>query len=323
VSEPVVLARVVRSGVEESVHLGHVAVCDADGRLVAHAGDAGRVVFARSSLKPLQAAVSVEAWGGSLDHDGIAVMCASHNGEPVHVDAVRSVLSRADLDEKALRCPPAWPWWHRDAVGLDRPRPVLHNCSGKHAGMLLASAGNGWDIEGYLDPAHPLQERIRAAVARMAGLSSLRMGIDGCGAPVYALPLSSMATLFARLVSAHGPLGDGAHLAVDAMRRKPYLVAGRDRVDTTVMQVADGLVVKSGAEGLICAVHVERGIGVAVRIDDGAARGAGPALVRTLELLEVVGTGEIEKLESIARPPILGGERPVGAVTSDFTLMPG
>jgi L-asparaginase II len=325
VTEPVVLARVTRSGVQESVHLGHVAVCDADGRLVANAGDPQRVLFPRSSMKPLQAAVSAEASGGPHGEAELAIMCASHNGEPVHVDAVRGVLALADLGEDSLRCPPAWPWWPEDAAGLDGPSPILHNCSGKHAGMLVASAGQGWDLDGYLDPTHPLQQRILRAVERFTGAPAPALGVDGCGAPVYSLPLSGIATMFARFVSPRGlELGGGEIRAVvRAMRSTPYLVAGRNRVDTTLMENIEGLVVKSGAEGLICAAHAERGIGVAVRIDDGAARAAGPALVRTLELLEIVHSGNMGGIESIARPPVLGGGRPVGALTSDFVLSPG
>ena len=189
--------------------------------------------------------------------------------------------------------------------------------------MLAASAALGWNTERYLDPTHPLQERIRVAVERITGRSSLDLGVDGCGAPVYSLPLHATATMFARFVSARGSelVGEEIHVAVDAMRRKPYLVAGRNRVDTALMENLPGLVVKSGAEGLICAAIPEHGLGVAVRIDDGASRAAGPALVRTLRFLEIVRDSEVERIEAIARPPVLGGDRPVGALTSDFSLV--
>jgi len=317
-----VLARVVRSGLEESVHLGHVAACDASGRVVASAGNPARIVFARSSLKPLQAAVSMAMWGDPLDDADVAIMCGSHNGEPVHVDAVRRLLRRTILEESALRCPPAWPWHVEDAHMYEAPRSILHNCSGKHAGMLIASFGNGWDVENYLDPEHPLQQRIREWGGPVMGVAEPAIGVDGCGAPVFAVPLHAMATLFARLVTADGPdlISAGMRRAVEAMRAEPYLVAGRNRIDTALMQQIDTLVVKSGAEGLVCAGIIERGLGVAVRIDDGSARATGPALIRALHLLEVVGSEQVEALEGLARPPVLGGSRPVGALTSTFSF---
>jgi len=317
-----VLARVVRSGLEESIHLGHVAVCDATGRLVASAGNPARVVFGRSSLKPLQATVSMAMWGDPLDDTDVAIMCGSHNGEPVHVDAVRRLLRRTALEESALRCPPAWPWHVEDAHMYEAPRPVLHNCSGKHAGMLIASFRNGWDVENYLDSEHPLQRRIREWGGRAMGVTDPAIGVDGCGAPVFAVPLHAMATLYARLVTADGVdlMSAGMRRAVEAMRREPYLLAGRDRIDTALMQRVDTLVVKSGAEGLVCAGILDRGLGVAVRIDDGSARATGPALIRALHLLEVVGNEEVEALEGFARPAVLGGGRPVGALTSAFAF---
>ncbi|HVH53114.1 MAG TPA: asparaginase, partial [Actinomycetota bacterium] len=155
-----VLARVLRSGLEESVHLGHVAVCDVDGHLVAWAGDPHRLVFARSTMKPVQAAVSLGAIGDGLGDDLVAVMCASHNGEPVHVAAVRRLLRAAGLGLSALRNPPGWPLDPRSMARAGRPRRVLHNCSGKHAGMVAGCERRGWDLEGYRSAAHPLQRRV-------------------------------------------------------------------------------------------------------------------------------------------------------------------
>ncbi|MGH9005368.1 MAG: asparaginase, partial [Acidimicrobiia bacterium] len=176
-----VLVRVLRSGLEESVHLGHVAVCDGDGHLVAWAGDPHRLVFARSSMKPVQAAVSLGAIGGGLGDDLVAVMCASHNGEPVHVAAVRRLLRAASLGLSALRNPPGWPLDPRSMAKAGRPRRVLHNCSGKHAGMVAGCERQGWDLEGYRSPTHPLQRRISRAVRGLTGLDDIAVGVDGCG----------------------------------------------------------------------------------------------------------------------------------------------
>ena len=313
------LVRVLRSGLEEAVHLGSVAVADAGGRLVAGAGDPHTVTFARSSMKPLQASVSFSLAGDDLDHDDVAVMCASHNGEPAHLDRVRAILQRAGLGVEALRTPPAWPLDQVSAAAVDVPRPEYHNCSGKHAGMLLASVRRGFDPGTYPEPSHPLQSAVLEAVRGAAGEPEA-VGVDGCGVPVHALPLSSLARLYAALATPG--LVAGADRAVEAMRRAPYLVAGRDRLCTAVMEAVPDVVVKVGAEGLVCAGVLGRGIGIAVKVTDGAARAAEPALVRALALLDVVPDPEPPPLAPFARPPVLGGGRPVGEIVADFELRP-
>ena len=311
------LVRVVRSGFEEAVHLGSVAVSDADGRLLAGAGDPRGVTFARSSMKPLQAAVSFTLTGEELDDEEVAVMCASHNGEPRHLERVRSLLGRAGLGVEALRTPPSWPLDQASASAVEAPRPEYHNCSGKHAGMLLACVRRGFDPETYREPEHPLQVAVLGAVRAAAG-EPRAVGVDGCGVPVHALPLSSMAAMYARLVTPDAV--PGADRAVVAMRAAPYLVGGRDRLCTAVMEAVPEVVVKVGAEGLVCAGVVGRGIGVAVKVQDGAARAAEPALVRALTLLGVVGDPEAPGVARFARPPVLGGGRPVGELVAGFDL---
>lgn len=317
------LVRVVRSGLEESVHLGSVAVADADGRLVAAAGDPEAVAYARSSMKPLQAAVSLSLASEVPSPREVAVMCASHNGEPVHVEAVEALLGRAGLADDALRCPPALPDDPRDARPVEA-HPRYHNCSGKHAGMLLASARRGLDVASYPDPDHPLQAAVLDAVRRASGAEPRTVGIDGCGVPVHALALAELATLFARLVRPDrlGDLAPAATAAVTAMGSQPYLVAGRDRVCTAVMEVLDDVVVKVGAEGLVCAALAGAGLGVAVRVDDGAARAQGPAIIHVLDLLGALGGAAEAAVASFARPPVLGGGRPVGELVPSFTLEP-
>jgi len=321
-ASPAVLVRVLRSGLEESVHLGHVAVCDVDGRLVASSGDPDRPVFARSSMKPVQAAVSLGAIGGGLDDDLLAVMCASHNGEPVHVAAVRRLLRMSGLGLSALRNPPGWPLdaWSMAKVG--RPRRVLHNCSGKHAGMVVACERQGWDREAYLDPTHPLQRRVLRAVIGLTGLRDVEVGVDGCGVPVHGMPLSAMATMYARLgrPQPFGALGRRIAECSSAMRAHPYLVAGRNRTDTALLEGSGDLVVKSGAEGLACAAVPGAGLGVAVKIADGGERASGPALIRALALLGALSDAELEGLERFARRPVKGGGTQVGEVVAGFRL---
>src|SRR5918996_2967663 len=193
------LVRVVRSAFEEAVHLGSVAVADADGRLVAGAGEPHGVTFARSSMKPLQAAVSLTLAGEDLDDEEVAVMCASHNGEPRHLERVRSLLGRAGLGVEALRTPPSWPLDHASAASVEGPRPEYHNCSGKHAGMLLACVRRGFDPATYPEASHPLQVAVLQAVRGAAG-EPVAIGVDGCGVPLHALPPSPGGPLYAGLV---------------------------------------------------------------------------------------------------------------------------
>ena len=312
--QPVPLVNIVRSGFTESIHLGSVAVTDGDGNLVASVGDTDRIAFARSSMKPLQAVVSLGFISDELPEEEVAVMCASHNGEPVHVAAVASLLSRAGLNVSALRCPAAWPLDEESARASTEKRAELHNCSGKHAGMLLASVRAGFDTDAYFEPDHPLQQAVMGAVTQAAGQEPLAIGIDGCGVPVHALPLHAMATIFARLVGGELPK---ASVAVSAMRGSPYLVGGRDRVCTALMEAAD-VIVKVGAEGLVCAGVPGKGLGVAIKIEDGNPRALDPAIIHALTLLGVV--GDDPALERFARPPVLGGGRPVGNLLPVFDL---
>ncbi len=316
------LVRVVRSGVTESIHLGHVAVCDSSGRILASAGDPDRLLFARSSMKPLQAAVSLRRIGERLPQELVAVMCASHNGEPVHVRGVRRLLRSGGLSERHLQCPPDLPMAPDARKAVAGPRRVYHNCSGKHAGMLLASDRTGLELQTYLLPSHPLQREIVRAVRTATDVDRPLIGVDGCGAPVHGLPLKGMATLFARLPGPDrlGRLTEHAAAAVGAMRAQPYMVAGSGRSDTRIMQAVPGMICKVGAEGLHCAALLGQGLGIAVRIDDGSDRAAAPALVRVLELLGFLDGAQLERLASVAAPPVLGGGKPVGALEAGFRL---
>lgn len=324
--EPVPLVRVIRSGVEEAVHYGSVAVADPEGRLVASAGDPERIVFARSSMKPLQAAVSVELAGDELTDGEVAIMAGSHNGEPAHVQAVKVVLYRAGFDvgpdTEILRCPPSFPMHPETARTVPEPRRLYHNCSGKHAGMVLACVRRGFDLDTYPEPDHPLQRAVLDAVTKTVGVPGA-VGVDGCGVPVHAVPLDSMATLFARLVQPDGPLGDAGARVAAAMRApgSPYLVAGTGRLDTALMETVPYLVSKGGAEGLLCLGLVDQGLGIALKVEDGSIRPRGPTIVRILRQLDAITEDQEVALGDFARPPVLGGDRHVGEVISDFELV--
>ncbi|MDP9295218.1 MAG: asparaginase, partial [Actinomycetota bacterium] len=316
------ILHVIRSGLVESVHLGHVAVCTPNGTITAALGDPGRMLFARSSMKPLQAAVSLSCAGDDVSDEELAIMCASHNGEPVHVRAVRRVLRRAGLPSDALRCPPGWPLDMESAARVRSPRPELFNCSGKHAGMLLACVRRGWDLSTYPRSAHPLQRRVRSAVLDATGREVVRIGVDGCGVPVHGMPLSAMAMLFARLAAPErlGDLAGQVARCTSAMRAHPYLVAGRSRTDTAIMEVSPDLVVKTGAEGLACAAWLSEDLGIAVRVEDGGERASGPAMIRALSLIGALSPAEVRKLAPIAKRPVLGGGRRVGDMVAGFEL---
>lgn len=273
-------------------------------------------------MKPLQAAVSLDRIGEDLPSDLVAIMCASHTGEPEHIRAVRLLLRRAQVPVGALGCPPALPEGPDDVRGFARPARIAHNCSGKHAGMLFACSRRGWDLASYLAPRHPLQRAVLRAVRRGTGIDRPVIGVDGCGVPVHGLPLWAMATLFARLARPEhlGPEADGAARAVQAMRAHPLLIRGRGRPDSVIMDRVPGVVSKFGAEAVHCAAVLEEGIGVAVRVEDGAERASAPALIRALEDLGAISPRQLERLRGVARPPVLGGGRTVGEVRAAFWL---
>lgn len=312
----------IRSGLVESVHEVDVAVVDAQGAIVASAGDPDRTLFARSSMKPLQAMVSLSLCSFDFDDREIAVMCASHNAEPVHVETVRSMLARTGLPESALQCPPRRPWDEEAAAVAPEPLAINSDCSGKHAGMLAACLTQGWPTDTYLQPDHPYQRAVLRAVVRTAGTEEVRVGVDGCGAPVHGFRLRDMAAVYATLAMPEGlgELEPPARRAVGAMAAEPYMVAGRDRVDTAVMEAAPTVVVKAGAEGLLCAALLDRGVGVAVRVRDGSSRPTGPVLIEALRQMDALDPPRLEQLEPFARPKVLGGGSPVGELVTELSF---
>jgi L-asparaginase II len=247
------------------------------------------------------------------DEADLALVCASHHGEPFHVSRVRAMLAAGGIDAAQLRTPPDYPLSEsaRDEViraGGGR-EPIQMNCSGKHTGMLLTCAANGWAYDDYRSLDHPLQRQLADAVEELAGERVAATGVDGCGAPIFALSLRGLAGAFLRLVSASP--GTAERRAADAMRAYPELVSGTLGEDTRLMRAVPGLVSKGGAEG-VQAVAVA-GVGaVAIKIDDGAMRARMPVLVSALRRLGVTG----ELLDEWAEFPVLGGGRPVGAVRS-------
>jgi L-asparaginase II len=293
-----VLVDVFRGPRVESCHRGAIAISDTAGRLVLALGDVARPVYPRSAVKALQAIPLVESGAADtfgLNAEELAVACASHSGDQVHLRAVASLLAKAGLDESYLACGAHWPVSDATmrALLLDgkRPRPIHNNCSGKHAGMLAAAVHLGFDPRGYEKPDHPLQVMIARILSEACGvlLDPARRGIDGCSLPTYALPLSALAHGFARLGTGAGLVPERARAGrrlVDACFAAPVLVAGEGRFDTIVLRGLRGAAfTKGGAEGVHCATLPQLGLGIALKIDDGAKRGAERALSEVLAAL--------------------------------------
>jgi L-asparaginase II len=306
-----VVAEVVRSGVVESVHRGSVVGLDAGGNAVVDVGAVDEQMFPRSSLKPLQALAFLRAEWQPASAEEIALACASHSGEPRHLDVVRRILASAGLDEKALDNTPDMPL---DAVAArewgragGEPDSFHQNCSGKHAAMLATCVSNGWPTDSYRDPSHPVQRLVKETVAELTGDDVQHTAVDGCGAALFSCTLRGLARAFARIATADD--GSAEARVASAMRAHPWLVGGTGRDVTALMSAVDGLIAKDGAEGVYAAATAD-GRAVALKIADGAGRPRAPVMVAVLRQLGV----DAEALEPLATTPVLGHGERVGAV---------
>lgn len=274
------------------------------------AGDPDAPVFPRSSNKPMQAVGMLEA-GLDLDGELLALACASHSGEPFHLDGVRRILASAGLDESALQTPPEYPVDEVEKLAYvaagGAPVPLAMNCSGKHAAMLATCVRAGWPTATYRDPDHPLQVSIRATVERVAGEAVAAVGVDGCGAPLFALTLTGLARSFAVLATAPEVSPEGRVAA--AIRAHPEWLGGTRRDVTRLVAGVEGLIAKDGAEGVYAAALPD-GRAAALKIEDGAQRARPPVMVAALRALGL----EAAVLGELAESPLLGGGVPVGAV---------
>ncbi len=315
-SDPV-LVEVVRNGWIESVHRGRLVVLDAEGRTVTDLGAVADAVLLRSCAKPLQALAMVRA-GWDPAPDQLALACASHDGTDAHLAVVRSTLASAGLTDDDLGCTAGYaldPDAGAHQRVTDGPDRIHHNCSGKHAGMLATCVARRWPIDGYLDPAHPLQEAIGETIERLTGSRPSHTAIDGCGAPIVALPLTGLARAVAVLARADPGSPEGR--VADAMRRHPGLVGGERRSVTRLMRAVPGLIAKDGAEGVYVAALPD-GRALAVKVDDGALRAS--EVVVASAVAHLVGEDtpgvDLDLLADIALPDVEGGGLPVGEVRS-------
>ncbi len=312
---PPVLVEVTRGRFVEARHPGSLVLLGADGRVEVSAGDVTTPVLARSSLKPLQAVALLEAGFGGPPA-WVALACASHDGEPVHVAGVRSMLASAGLTEAHLQCPPGLPAAEPAVIDWvaagGRAARVCHNCSGKHAAMLMAAQAAGWPVASYRDPTHPLQIAIRDRLGELAGEEVADVEIDGCGAPAFAVSLTALARAFAAIATATS--GPAAEVAA-ATREHPELVSGTSGAHVELSRAVAGLVAKDGAEGMLAAALPD-GRAVAAKFADGTGRGRPPLLAAVLRRWGFDGA-DVGRWAAV---PTLGAGAPVGEIRASQEL---
>jgi L-asparaginase II len=298
----------------ESRHRVHAAVVGEDDALIAAARDVRVVSSWRSCAKPFQVMPLLESGGFDSLHwgdDQLALACASHGGEPEHVAIAERMLSDLGLEEGDLACGPHDPLSARGVKLLRESGARLtrlhNNCSGKHAAMLARAQTAGWPTYGYERRDHPVQRGCHEVVAEWAGLDAhaVSQAVDGCGVVAFALPLENMARAWSRLARAVRDRDEVPSRVVHAMRTRPFLVGGTDRFDSALIEETEGCVVaKIGAEGVHSVAIPERGIGFAVKVDDGAMRAQFPAVIRILQLLDVLPAHLPARLEEFLHRPV-------------------
>ncbi len=324
-----VLVEVLRGDTIESRHYGSVVVVDAGGSIIKCAGDPEAVVFMRSAAKPLQALPVIRS--GAADRFGftdteLACMCGSLNGQDFQVAAIRSILSKIGLSEDNLLCG-AHRSSHRPTAKLMRekgqaPKPVHNNCAGKHAAILSLCVYHDWPVEIYIEQSHPVQRLLLETVSEMTEVSAgrIRIGIDGCGVPVFALPLKNIALSYAKLAAAEG--GDIARLMHAALEH-PEMIAGDERICTELMRVLSGRVLaKTGAEGSYALALMDQGLGVAIGVDDGAPRAVHSTVIEVLVQLGILSDNAGSGLAKWHRPEVFNHRKErVGRVGPVFQLV--
>lgn len=311
------LAVVERSGFVESRHIGSAVVVAADGSVVTELGDIAAPIFPRSSLKPFQAITALQS-GVPLVGAQVALAAASHTGSHEHLDVVRGMLKEAGLGAENLGCPPDWPADEDSRNAMVRAEgtksALAMNCSGKHAAFLWACVENGWDLESYLDPQHPLQQRVLEVIADYAGEPVTHVGIDGCGAPLAAVSLTGLARGISTLAKAPADKSGNARAATvaTAMLDYPWAVHGRGEANTVVMEDL-GVLAKGGAEGVMV-MGTRSGAAVALKMLDGGARATSLIGLTLLAAAGAVSADAVAPVLAKVVPPVLGGGTPVGRI---------
>ncbi|MGW0735201.1 asparaginase [Streptomyces sp. NPDC002851] len=312
------VAHLVRGEVIEGIHYGSVVVLGADGGVELQLGDIEAAFYPRSALKPVQAVAMLRA-GLPLDGELLALTAASHSGEERHLAGTRRILELAGLAEDALRNVRDLPFdpvvrdvWIRAGA---LPSRLAQNCSGKHAAMLYTARLNGWSLDDYLDPAHPLQQAIAETVEDLTGQAVAQVTVDGCGAPLFSISLHGLARAAARITTA--PPGTAEARVADAMREHPESASGSGRDVAALMRAVPGLLAKDGFEGVQVAALPD-GRAVAVKIADGADRARVPVAAAALARCGV----DPAALAEFAEAPLLGGGAVVGSIRPARALEP-
>jgi L-asparaginase II len=295
----------------ESRHRGVAVALNADGTEAVCWGDAAKPIFPRSTVKPFQAVALVRA-GLQLDGELLALAAASHSGEKFHVTAAEKILLDSGLTADDLQCPIGWPMEAAAERNVIRagggPSRLLMNCSGKHAAMLATCVLNGWPTATYLDVEHPLQQLVREVIEEATGEQAAAVGVDGCGAPLFAISPLGLARAFRRLLQAAE--GTAEHRVAAAMRAHPEWTSGTRREEKKLMRAIPGLLIKCGAEG-VDAFALDDGRAGVVKIEDGAMRARTPV---TVALLRALGVTDAPVLDDLATPDLMGGPAVVGHI---------
>lgn len=328
-----ILVKAYRNDTVESIHQGAVAAVSPKGKLLWYAGNPDFVTFLRSSAKPFQALAVVES--GAAEAFGftqreIAIIAGSHNGEKKHVRLVRSILKKIGLNKSHLQCGSHVPHYYT-ALGITPPKKkfssLQHNCSAKHAGMLAVCVYESWNVKTYMNPRHPVQKLMLKKTAELCEfpVRKIGIGVEACGVPTFALPLRNMALGFSKLksfVAKNLSMSQSLQVVADSMWRYPDLVSGKGRLDYDLAMASKrNILSKAGAEALHCAVVIDQGYGVAVKILDGSRRGIAPAAVEVYRQLGILNKRQVKRLAESFMPPIFDhqGNR-VGYLKAEFKL---
>ncbi|MGI8640550.1 MAG: asparaginase [Pyrinomonadaceae bacterium] len=333
-----ILAKVIRGETVESIHRGHLIVIDGDGKTIASLGNPETVTFFRSSAKPFQAIPFLTSGAASafgFSEKEIALACGSHSGESFHVETVRKMLVKIGLGESDLKCGAHLPFNDKEAERMikagEQPTQMHNNCSGKHCAMLGEAKHSGADITTYYLLENPVQQKILETVSIFTDIppDEIKIGIDGCAAPNFALPVSAMAKSFARLVfppkSFDKEKCEACRIIVSAMTSYPEMIGGTERLDTMIMQTLRGKIIsKVGAEGVYTAgilpsAKWKKGLGIAFKIEDGEDKRARPVVA--IELLRQLGILDAESLKTLS-PMMIENRRGdiVGKIEADFKI---
>ena len=307
-----ILLEVVRNEMVESVHSGHLLILGADGKEIVCMGDIDQLIYPRSAVKSLQASAMLRA-GLKLTPPQLALACASHAGSPAHLEMALSTLASVGLDESALRNTPDKPLdpAERAAWGNKAPTSLAANCSGKHAAMVATCKTNGWDLESYKSPDHPLQKAIKEEFERLSGEKNTKVGVDGCGAALFAISLRGLAQAIRNLTLSQESIHQEV---INACRTNPVMVSGIGRLPTVLMEKVPGLFVKDGAEGVMV-MSLPEGQTIVWKMSDGSQRGASSLAVATLSHLGI--SVELE------REKVMGDGQVVGEIRASKLVIHG